>query len=100
MSDLSDFLTDSFDDALTVMGETCTVNGTNCNAVFSQIDTDSDLTETGYQPSAQVSASVSKTTFATSPGARTTVVRNNTNYTIISIEENDSGWVLGLVKEV
>lgn len=100
MSDLSDFLTTHFDGALLVMGESCTVGGTSCNGVFSQFDTDSELTETAYQPSAQASVSVSKTDFPSSPAARATVVRANTNYTIISIEENDSGWVLGLTKEV
>jgi len=100
MSDFGTFLKDALDDALLVMGESCTVDGTNCNGVFSQIDVKSELTETGYQPGAEVSVSVSKTDFSAQPSARCTVVRSNTNYTAISIEENDSGWVLGLIKDV
>lgn len=99
MSALSDFLTAAMDDALLVMGEACTVDGTNCNGVFSQFDVNSELTETAYQPSADASVSISKTDFPTSPNARSTVVRANTNYTVTAIEENGSGWVLTLNRD-
>jgi len=100
MTAFGTFLTDAFDDALDVMGETCTVEGTSCNGVWSQIDVSSDITETGYQPSADASVSISKTDFAASPNARGQVIRDNTNYTITHIEENESGWVLTLLKDV
>ena len=102
MTAFSEFLTDAFDDALDVMGEACTVNGVSCKGVFSQFDRMSTQTETDFQPETAVSLSVSKTDFEDSPTARSSVVRTSTNttYIIISIEDNDSGWVLGLIEEV
>lgn len=88
------------DEALGVMGEACTVDGTSCNGVFSRIMVNTEMTETAYAPAGDATVSVSKTDFASSPNTRATVVRSNTNYTIINIEENDSGWVLELIKEV
>lgn len=102
MSDFSDFMTTGLDEALGIIGELITVDGTSCYAVASQFDNPSELTETGYQGSSDASVSISKTTFATKPTDRTIVVRAKTavRYIITGIEENDSGWVLSLIKEV
>ena len=101
MSELSDFLTDAFDEAIDVMGEACTVDGVAATGVWSAITVNSDLTETGYMPSGDGSLSLSKTDFVTTPDSRSLVVRNNVTYIITGpIEENDSGWVLNLTKQV
>lgn len=100
MSELSTFLTEAFDEALPVMGDSCTINGVSATGVWSEIDVQSEQTDTAYQPSASATVSLSKTDFTTTPTIRTTVARNNTNYSVVSVRENDSGWVLVLIKQV
>lgn len=100
MSDLSDFLKAGFDEALGIMGESCNVDGTVCNGVWSQLDRGNELTETAYGDEVSASVSISKTDFPSQPNVRCDVIRNNTTYIAVSIEENDSGWVLAVEKEV
>lgn len=100
MSNFADFLTGAFDNALLRMGESCTVDGTSCNGVWSQFDRGNDMTDTAYGDSVVASVSISKTDFPNTPSVRCTVVRGGVNYICRAIEENDSGWVLSVVKEV